>query len=308
MVTALVFISFIIPHSKLLFFDIVSDSFIQLTVYKKVPYAGYMSKLLKLLSAIIFVLVFLVLSSRQSVQAADPAGWGKATVWWNGYDGAVKYRIYYKEAREKTWTHAARGLMEPARSFTIEFLKSGVTYNYQVVAVKNDDTEVWFTPVRSFWAGSKVSSSNNQVWKQPQASVPSMPAAPTQPSNNVSSATASWTWQTDADTYNVYYREAGQKGYTHAVPGVPSNGTSVKIMSLKPGVVYYYNVAVVDNGMEVRWLGEKALTWAWKPQVVMLNKKMVQPAPQMIAPDASGAMMPKTPSSPSGMNTGPKGY
>lgn len=219
-----------------------------------------MARLPKVLFVCSLILLFMVIAPKPVTYASEPAGWGKATVSWQQASGAVKYRIYYRESGEKSFTHAAQGIPPEAREYTINYLKSGVSYHYQVVAVSGDGSEFWKSSLGSFWSGG-----NARVWipANAQAAARGMTR---QTSMSVSStagknwATASWPWQPRAEYYNVYYRESGEKTFTHAVPHVPANGTSVTIAALKPGVGYYYNVAAYYDGME-HWLGQKTLVW-----------------------------------------------
>ncbi len=70
------------------------------------------------------------------------------------------------------------------------------------------------------------------------------------------------TWQSvpGAVTYNLYYKEKGDKTYSYAVGALPSTVTSYTIRSLKNYVKYVYNVASVNSsGVEFSWTGDKWL-------------------------------------------------
>ena len=70
-----------------------------------------------------------------------------------------------------------------------------------------------------------------------------------------------WKSVTGAKSYNIYYKESGDKKYMHAVPQLPWDATSYTIKFLKKGVWYKYNVSAVNNdGKEFWWSGEKILT------------------------------------------------
>lgn len=109
-----------------------------------------MKNFTKILSLVLFT-VALYFTSAQPASAAMQMPNGKATIWWRPAAGASKYRIYFREASEKMWTHAARGLYAPATSYTITYLKPGVVYKFQVAAVKDDGAEFWWSPVKTFW-------------------------------------------------------------------------------------------------------------------------------------------------------------
>lgn len=71
---------------------------------------------------------------------------------------------------------------------------------------------------------------------------------------------ASWKSVPGAVTYNLYYKEKGDKVYSYAVGSLPSTVTSYTIRSLKNYVKYVYNVASVNSsGVEFSWTGEKWL-------------------------------------------------
>src|SRR5262249_4532581 len=80
--------------------------------------------------------------------------------------------------------------------------------------------------------------------------------------SNYWSATAKW-----ADTrahgtiyYNVYYKEVGSKGWTHAVTHIPAQKPWTTIGFLRKGVSYVYNVAsVLPGGKEYWWAKEMPL-------------------------------------------------
>lgn len=209
------------------------------------------------------VLFFIVLASPRTVEAAEPAGMGQATVSWNSVSEAKSYNLYFKEAGEKSYTHSAPNLPNDARSFTINYLKPRITYWYTVAAVSDSGKEYAWSKAQKFWAGAS-----------PMTNPPSTQAIASKPAGYT--ATARWNRQTRAEYYNVYYREAGQKGYQYAVPQIPAAGTSITIGALRKGVGYYYNVAAFYDGKE-HWLGEKVLVWP--VEVVYLNQGYTPLAP-----------------------------
>lgn len=80
-------------------------------------------------------------------QTYGPQRYNKATISWDGVAGAEYYYIYYRKVGENRWTHAVRDLRYDARTVTIARLDK-VGYEYQVVAVRNDKTEFWWSEVR----------------------------------------------------------------------------------------------------------------------------------------------------------------
>ncbi len=301
-------------------FDALLDSLSELTEGKKNPHTGItMKNLYKLFGIFSLVLIFTFFVKGDALAASPVAGNGSATIWWKTADGAASYNLYFREAGEKMFTHSVPNVPANAVNYTIKYLKPGVAYVYNLAAVDGSGKEYWWSGEKRFWAGSTTST-----W----SAVSPAPKAQANQQAQTSTPIAGWVsasaWikpVSGASNYNVYYREAGQKGYWYSVPMVPSNAMSVKINYLKSGVTYYYNVAVVKDGKEW-WQGEKVLVWGTPPvqpvQVVKLNKNMMIDNPSMGAtpksmpinqPKATGAgmMEKKAPSTPSG-STGSKGY
>lgn len=79
---------------------------------------------------------------------ATGQGFSWAKVMWNSAPGARMYNIYYKESGDKIWTHAVRNLPSNSTSYTISFLKRGVSYWYNLAAVNDGGAEYW-------WSGAK---------------------------------------------------------------------------------------------------------------------------------------------------------
>lgn len=209
-----------------------------------------MSKLPKYCLVLFFLFLLIPLLTRAAdVNAAEPRTNTSAVVSWQGVDGAFSYNIYFKEMGESNYTHAAADLPADARSFTLEFLKSGVKYIYKIAAVNGEGKEFWFSEEKSFFSGAAAVVS------------PVSPVVKTRgESNATTSATASWLKQPKAEYYNIYYKEVGEPAYTHAVARLPREATSLKINFLKKGVGYRYQVAAFYDGAE-HWLGEKVLIW-----------------------------------------------
>ena len=115
-----------------------------------------MKKALSLLT--LFVLALTVGVVTHKALAADTmmmnVKWQKAMVWWAPVAGARKYNIYYteKDSMEKwhKWNHAVRNVPlddKGMRSYTIGYLKPGVTYVAKVSAVGWNGKEFWWSEV-----------------------------------------------------------------------------------------------------------------------------------------------------------------
>lgn len=77
---------------------------------------------------------------------------------------------------------------------------------------------------------------------------------------NTASGKATWNTVSGVKYYNIYYKEAGDKKFTHAVRNLPQNSTSFTISHLKNGVTYWYNVSALnDAGTEFWWSRLKKL-------------------------------------------------
>ncbi len=63
-----------------------------------------------------------------------------------------------------------------------------------------------------------------------------------------------------AKAYNVYYKEAGDKKFTHSVRRLPHNFNDFTINSLKKGVNYSYVISALnENGKEFWFSSPKSL-------------------------------------------------
>ncbi len=50
-----------------------------------------------------------------------------------------------------------------------------------------------------------------------------------------------------ASTYNIYYKESGNKKYEHAIRTLPANVENYTIGFLKKGVAYSYAISALDR-------------------------------------------------------------
>lgn len=83
----------------------------------------------------------------QSVQgAAIVKGlFAEATVSLPQVSGASTYNIYYGETLP--FTHAVRNIPADMTTYTIQYLKKGVDYQYRVSGVNPQGREIWFSQV-----------------------------------------------------------------------------------------------------------------------------------------------------------------
>ena len=64
-----------------------------------------------------------------------------------------------------------------------------------------------------------------------------------------------------AKAYNIYYRESGEKKFTHSVRLLPQNFNDYTITSLKKGVSYSYVLSALnENGKEFWFSSLKKLS------------------------------------------------
>lgn len=93
-------------------------------------------------------LVALSMLVAQGVFAMGQTAYAWAKVMWNTVPGAQRYNIYYKESGDKKWTHAVRNLPSNAANYTIMYLKTGVTYWYNIAAINGRGAEYWWSGIK----------------------------------------------------------------------------------------------------------------------------------------------------------------
>ena len=100
-------------------------------------------RLNKVLSIATVLGAFLV--SVTSVSAATMQLFSKATTQWSSAQGASSYNVYYKESGAKIYNHAVRNLPKTSVSYTVSYLKRGVSYKYKVSAINSGGNEFWWS-------------------------------------------------------------------------------------------------------------------------------------------------------------------
>jgi len=105
---------------------------------------------------VIFVIAsFSLLTTAPAVLAASTQ-YSKGTVNLSKVANITCYNIYYKESAEKKYTHAVRCLPDTSASYTIQSLKRGVTYKYNVSTIDKSGNE-------GNWSGEKTLISSPMI-------------------------------------------------------------------------------------------------------------------------------------------------
>jgi hypothetical protein len=79
--------------------------------------------------------------------AASSEQFNQATVTWQFVSGAKCYNIYYKRTTDTSWKHSVRCLPKSMWTYTIGYLKLGVSYVYTVSALNDFGKEISWTKV-----------------------------------------------------------------------------------------------------------------------------------------------------------------
>ena len=106
---------------------------------------------------LIIFLFSLVLLSTKSVSAQSQTFY-QTTVTWNVVPGITQYNIYYKEKGATKYMHAVGSLPNTMTSYTIKYLKPGVSYIYNIAGLDMSKKEIWWSGEKRFY--------NMQVMKQ----------------------------------------------------------------------------------------------------------------------------------------------
>lgn len=72
----------------------------------------------------------------------------QGTARWDHVPGAEHYHVYYKESGQDKYTHSVVHISYAFNSYLISYLKPGVRYWYNVVAIDRDGHEI-------SWSGLK---------------------------------------------------------------------------------------------------------------------------------------------------------
>ncbi len=148
-----------------------------------------------------------------------------ATLNWNASADADSYDVQYRQQGGSWNTSNVTGTSANANN-----LNSGTTYEWQVRA-KND--------VGSSNYSSIVSFTTEEETQQP----PATPTGLTTSNITTSSATLNWNASTDADSYDVQFRQQGGSWNTSNV-----TGTSANANDLNSGTTYEWQVRAKNDG------------------------------------------------------------
>jgi hypothetical protein len=120
--------------------------------YARKPKPLMPSKLVIISSTVFAVLVAVVIVTNkraveQSVQgvAIVKGMFAEATITFPQIPGASAYNIYYGDS--VPFTHAVRKIPASMATYTIQYLKKGVNYQYKISAVDIQGKEIWFSQV-----------------------------------------------------------------------------------------------------------------------------------------------------------------
>ncbi len=160
------------------------------------------------------------------------AGNAQVTLNWTASSGAASYNVYRGGAAAGEATAPiATGIT--ATTFVNTGLTNGSPYFYKVAAVNTGGT----------------SALSNEANATPQASAPTLPAAPTGLTATAGNAqvTLNWTASSGATSYNVY-RGGAASGEATAPIATGITATTFINTGLTNGSPYFYKVAAVNAG------------------------------------------------------------
>ena len=170
-----------------------------------------------------------------TLSSVTTSGSNKVTIKWKKASNATQYRIYWKEARAKSWKTLAN-VSASKTSYTHTSnkkatLKGGKKYTYTVRAYNK--------------YGKKWSSYNKKGKTVTIPAVPSTVKASAKP-NGYSQTTITWSKASNATNYLVYYRSADTTKWTR-IANVSSKTLkyvhkSSRKYPVKAGRTYYYMV------------------------------------------------------------------
>ena len=142
------------------------------------------------------------------------------TVTWKAANGAAKYYVYRKDAKNTSWKRL--GTVSSGTSYTDKTAEYGVQYTYTVKGVAAD--------------GTKGAHDTTGL------TVMMVPATVTlnNATHNAASITVTWKAAAGAKTYHVYRRAPGDSSWT--IVGRSVSGTSYTDKNVKVGVKYTYTV------------------------------------------------------------------
>lgn len=102
------------------------------------------------------------------------------------------------------------------------------------------------------------------------------------------SATINWSGVLNAESYNIYYKEAGDMGYVHSVRDLSKDSRNYTIGYLKNKGNYIYNLCAVNGSKVEFWCsGDRRLSGK-----VVAAKKLVAKAPVAVVSTTAQVVVP----------------
>lgn len=162
---------------------------------------------------------------------------------WNKISGANSYYIYRKKSDGKSWERIAT---VTKTSYTDKNVSAGKTYTYSIRA----------------YNGSVLSGYNTSGWSVKRLTTPKL----TKVENKSNGVKITWGKVSGANSYYVYRKQSGDKGWTRLATVTSTNYTDKKAVG---GSSYYYTVKAVSEktvsahnstGLSIKFLSAPSVT------------------------------------------------
>ncbi len=208
------------------------------------------------LTAGVFALVLCLGATKALAVDVNQVGNQSYTISWYGIpasDNGDHYQVFFGQANTGL-KDSAIALDGGSRTVTLNNLKPCTSYKWDLYS---GNSGTWRKVIFDRWFTTDGSCSGPSPMPAMGNSMVTTVGQQTWTTGKTGSSTIGWSTIPSATEYHVYYRPSSSSTYIHSVV-VPSNGNSITINYLTPGVQYFYRVAGVVNGVEV-WLPEKTL-------------------------------------------------